>query len=342
MNKTRVLLKKIVPELIELLEKRYNILRSLFYMQPVGRRTLANHLNTGERNVRKEVAFLKEQGLIETTPMGMSITPAGANLLENLKDFMHSIKGLSEFEEILSEALELKRIIIVPGDCDSNHLVLKEMGRVAANYLKTIIKKDSIIAVTGGTTVAEVANSFTPMHPKNKIMVVPARGGMGESVEIQASTIAAVLAKRIGGTYRLLHVPDNLAQHTLETVMNEPSIKEVINNIKKTNILVYGIGRADEMARRRRLDQEQMKLLDERGAVAEAFGYYFAAGGEVVYTTVSVGLRFEDLGNIQNIIGVAGGRQKARAIMAVAKHTKNSVLITDEGAAAEMIGLINA
>ncbi|MDZ5001429.1 sugar-binding transcriptional regulator, partial [Clostridium perfringens] len=44
--------KKIVPELVEVLEKRYNILRTIYYNQPIGRRVLANQLDLGERIVR--------------------------------------------------------------------------------------------------------------------------------------------------------------------------------------------------------------------------------------------------------------------------------------------------
>ena len=40
--------KKIVPELVEVLEKRYSILRTIYYNQPIGRRVLANQLDLGE------------------------------------------------------------------------------------------------------------------------------------------------------------------------------------------------------------------------------------------------------------------------------------------------------
>lgn len=49
--------KKIVPELVETLEKRYNVLRTIYYNQPIGRRVLANELKIGERVVRNEVSF---------------------------------------------------------------------------------------------------------------------------------------------------------------------------------------------------------------------------------------------------------------------------------------------
>ena len=93
--------KKIVPELVEVLEKRYNVLRTIYYNQPIGRRILANQLNLGERIVRTEINFLKSQGLIEINTPGMTVTRVAKKLLDNLKDFIHEIKGLSDIEKII-------------------------------------------------------------------------------------------------------------------------------------------------------------------------------------------------------------------------------------------------
>ena len=56
--------RKIVPELVEVLEKRYNVLRTIYYNQPIGRRMLASELDLGERVVRNEIDLLKSQNLI--------------------------------------------------------------------------------------------------------------------------------------------------------------------------------------------------------------------------------------------------------------------------------------
>lgn len=45
--------------MIDLLKKRYEILKTIYYNQPVGRRALSQELNLGERIVRTEVEFLK-------------------------------------------------------------------------------------------------------------------------------------------------------------------------------------------------------------------------------------------------------------------------------------------
>ena len=51
---------------------------------------------------------------------------------------------------------------------------------------------------------------------------------MARNVEIQANNLVARLADRIGGNYELLHVPDNLSNAALETILNEKDIKNVI------------------------------------------------------------------------------------------------------------------
>ena len=55
---------KLIPQVIELMERRYSILRQISLSEPVGRRTLSNILDISERVVRSETEFLKEQGLI--------------------------------------------------------------------------------------------------------------------------------------------------------------------------------------------------------------------------------------------------------------------------------------
>lgn len=332
---------KIVPEMIELLQKRYNILRTIYYNQPVGRRMLASDMGVGERIVRTEVNFLKDQNLINVSTPGMYITAEGEELLEKLKDFIHELRGLSEIEFILEKRLGLKKVIIVPGDIEENKIISSELGRVASIYLKSILIEGSIIALTGGSTIKEVVDSFTKITTVQNVLIVPARGGMGRNVEVQANTLVANLANKIGANYKLLHVPDNLSNNALSTILNEKDIREVIDTIHSSDILIYGIGRAEEMGRRRGLTSEEIDNLIEQGAVGEAFGCYFNRKGEFLYSTPTIGVGREDIKKIKNLIAVAGGRNKAEAIIAI-EINSNGTLITDEGAAREILKITHS
>lgn len=71
------------------------------------------------------------------------------------------------------------------------------------------------------------------LYSQSNIVVVPARGGLGREVEKQANTIASILAKKLGGTYKMLHVPDNLGKEAVKSLIKEPDIKDVVETLKK-------------------------------------------------------------------------------------------------------------
>ncbi|WP_315117458.1 sugar-binding transcriptional regulator [uncultured Clostridium sp.] len=332
---------KIIPEMIEVMEKRYNILRNIYYNQPIGRRMLARNLDVSERIVRTEINFLKEQNFIEITLPGMIITPYGEEIIDKLKNYIHQIKGLNDLEEIVKEKLGLKNVIIVPGDLDEDLNVMKELGKASANYLKSILTDENVIAITGGTTVKEVVENMPKLSNLNNVIIVPARGGMGRDLETQANTLVSNLANKFNCNYKLLHVPDNLSSEAVDAMVKEKSVKDILDIIYSADILIYGIGRADEMAKRRGVPNEEIEILKFKGAVGEAFGYYFDREGNVVYSTPTMGIKNQHIGNVEHIIAVAGGGSKGEAIISTELNNKNGVLVTDEGAAKEILKIFN-
>ena len=76
-------------------------------------------------------------------------------------------------------------------------------------------------------------------------------------------------------------------------------------------------------------------------AVAEALGYYFDAMGNCVYSASSVGVDLTRLSPSCQMVAVAAGRRKGQAMLAVLKRYRHAMLITDEGAAREILRLIN-
>lgn len=334
-------LRRIVPEIVEMVERRYTILRNIYFTQPVGRRALAVRLGLPERTVRKEVELLKEQGLVMSDAAGMKTTAAAEEILTELKEYVKELRGLTSLERRLMERLGLEKVIVVPGNSDTDETVKKEMAKATAKYLTNVLKDGNILAVTGGTTLAEVARSFPSVQQRFNITVVPARGGLGEEVEMQANTVAATIAQHLGANYRLLHVPEGVSKEVMDSLASEPKIHELLELIKQADVVLHGIGTAEEMAKRRGLDAETMELLKRRGAVGEAFGYYFDRQGNIVYYTHSLGMGLENLAHVNCVIAVGGGTSKAEAALAVMSGGYQKVCITDEGAASEMLRLLN-
>ncbi|MDI3481194.1 MAG: central glycolytic s regulator [Tepidanaerobacteraceae bacterium] len=333
------LLKKIAPEIVRQVENRYTILQNIYFNQPIGRRALAGILSWPERPLRSEIKKLEEQGLLEIEQKGMKVTSEGEVVINRLEDFIFCLRGLNPIARSLEKKFGCTRVIIVPGDSDRDELIKKQLGREAARNLLSFLKNGDIVAVTGGTTMAQVPKGMPPVSGFSDVVVVPGRGGLGERVELQSNSIAAELAQKLGAQYRLLYVPDNLGSEAMESVVNEPGIKEVIATIRQASILLHGIGGAEEMARRRGLAKHEIEEILNKGAVAEAFGFYFNRDGRIVHTTTSVGLSIRDLKNMRTVIAIAGGASKAPAIQAFLRYHRPTVLITDEGAAKRLLDI---
>ncbi|WP_139492687.1 sugar-binding transcriptional regulator [Brevibacillus dissolubilis] len=331
---------KLLPDLIDVLRKRYMLLQSISHLQPIGRRALAQALQTTERILRAEVDLLKESGLIHVSPIGMSTTEEGARILEEMESIAGELFGLTDLARQLEQALHIQEVIVVPGDADEADWVKQELGAVGARLLRQHVQDNDVIAVTGGSTVASVADHLTPSPLFRTVQFVPARGGLGEKVELQANTLASSMAARTGGTYRLLHVPDRLSPDAFQSLIAEPQIAEVLSIVSRARIVVHGIGDALTMAARRKYSEGELAQLNEDGAVSEAFGYYFDAQGEIVHRMPTIGLQLDDVKKADVVFSIAGGTSKAKAIISFAKQTCQNVLITDEGAARAILSEI--
>lgn len=329
--------KRLVPDLLDIMQQRYSILHSVDLFQPIGRRGLAENTNLTERNVRGEVDFLQGQDLIQVTGKGMYITKEGKLILEQLAGFMSEIMGLSVLEKQIKDKLQVENVIIVPGNSDNYEWIKQEMGKACVSFLKKIVQPSSTIAVTGGTTMAALADVMTLLNKENNYLFVPARGGIGEKVENQANTIAAEMARKTNGDYRLLYVPDPLSESAYQTIINEPSINETLQQIKGADVVLHGIGDALTMAERRKTKEEVTAKLKSNKASSEAFGYYFDKDGNVVHKVRTVGIQLEDLASIDYVITIAGGKSKGQAIASYFQQGRSDLLITDEAAAEEIL-----
>ncbi|EGC70125.1 transcriptional regulator, SorC family [Enterococcus casseliflavus ATCC 12755] len=68
------LIEAITPDILAVLQERYRILRNIYWMQPVGRRTLSESLSMTERVLRTETDILKKLKLIDSSKSGMQLT----------------------------------------------------------------------------------------------------------------------------------------------------------------------------------------------------------------------------------------------------------------------------
>lgn len=306
----------------------------------IGRRSLSETMGITERVLRTETDVLKQLNLIEPSKSGMTLTERGLEVYQGLELVMNQLLGMHQIEKEMTQYFGIQRCIVVAGDSDIQKKVLSDFGDVLTNTLNLLLPNgENTIAVMGGTTMAMVAENMGSLETeKRHNLFVPARGGIGEAVSVQANSISAVMANKTGGNYRALYVPEQLSRETYNSLLQEPSIQEVLTLISHANCVVHSIGRALHMAARRKMSDDEMVMLKQKNAVAESFGYFFDEEGKVVYKIPRIGLQLKNLQEIPYVVAIAGGKTKAKAIRAYMKNApKQTWLITDEAAANEIL-----
>ena len=336
------LMQTLAPDLAQEMSLRALVLERVGAMAPVGRRQLAARLSLTEREIRSAANTLKEGGFISFDASGMTLTVRGQDVLPSVKEFTRALRGLTELESQLAAALNVGRVCIVSGDADADESVQGEVGRAAAQRVRSLLHNGSTMAVTGGSTIAAVARAMSA-GTAMRVMVVPARGGLGRAdVTTQANTLAAEIAGRLGGSHRLIHLPDHMDEAAKQEMLRLPDVREVMELIQRADVILHGIGCAQDNIRETKLSAAQTRKLLEDGAVGEAFGSYFDREGKCLLESSSIGVDLARLSPSSRMIAVACGRQKAEAIIAVLRHDRHELLVTDEGAAREMLRLLQS
>lgn len=329
----------VLPEMPELLSVRCSILNAIRQEGPVGRRSLVGREGLSEREVRAVCDLLRKQGLITAETSGMKVTPEGERVLDALQPVIRQWTGLEELGTELCRKLGIQRVMVVPGG-DDDDLTKRRMARAACGHMAGVLHEGAIVAVTGGSTVAAVADEAAAAGLPERLRFIAARGGTGGDVKSQANMIAAMLAAATAGDWTPLHLPETLAETSIGPLMEEPSVKEALALYDRTHCIVHGIGDALKLARRRGADEGTLEKLAAEGAAAEAFGYYLGRDGSVIHRLRTIGLSRSQIDRIPHPLAVAGGIEKAAPILAYMKQApERTVLVTDEAAAREMLRL---
>ena len=334
---------RLVPEMFMKFNNRYELLVTIKVNQPVGRKTLLNFINMTERQLRTECEVLSKLGLIIKKTTGMSITEKGEELLSEIKDSLVN-DAFAEEKKLLRKHFSVKEVHIIAGDFINNEGTREEMTELLLDKVNEKITKECVIGVSGGSTMYYVTSKTDETFGYGKdVTITPIRGGLSVvNTEYQANNIASKMARNSGNNYQLLHAPDNLGQKALDELKKEPVVKNALDVISKTSIIIHSIGNAFEMAYRRKSSKEILKVLEEKKAVCESFGSYFDESGSEVFKTSTIGMSFKDVNGIDNVFTIVGGEAKADAVYSYLNtNPANATLIIDEAICKKIIKKVN-
>lgn len=332
------LLTNLAPELMDGIVARAMALERISVLQPVGRRALAQRMRMPEREARVLTDALRAGGWIEVSAAGHGSDRQGLRYAGQHSGNRARAAGAVVDGGGALTASEGGERAHRAGDADQSPDVLGEVGRVAGTRLRKLLSDGMILAVNGGTTVQQVAEHIPRGTPMN-ITVLPARGGLGQSAETQASTLAETIASKLGGHTGRCIAGFAFAGRAARAVQDGRNPRAAGSDSEGGRASVRHC-RADDMAVNRLMPHARIEELVAEGATAEVLGYCFDAQGRLLASASGLGLPVDAIERIPTVFAVAAGARKAEAILAATRHHRHDYLVTDEGAAARIITLL--
>lgn len=251
----------------------------------------------------------------------------------------------SSLEEKIERAFKLKEAVVVSDEgIDSVEAIKKKVAKAAALLLQRRIREKDIVAVSWGTTLAEVAKALNPSFHLS-VEIVPLVGGVdNKGRDIHANEMARRMSEAFGGEYYVLNAPvivnDLVAKKALE---KEESIKAVIGKAKSANMAVVGIGIPkpnSTMVKRGYFSAKEFAELLKKGAVGDICTNFYDIQGNICEVSLDnkrIGLRLKELELIPNVIGVASDKEKQEAILGALRGGYINMLVTNKRVAEYLI-----
>jgi DNA-binding transcriptional regulator LsrR (DeoR family) len=251
-----------------------------------------------------------------------------------------------KLEQTLKETFGLKEALVLQAP-QQQRALLSELGQLAARYLESILKPNSTLAICLGQTTYEVVNAIRPNY-QTHLSVVQAIGSMpGALHRHDSSALVRQFAEKVGGEALYLSSPpiaDSPA--SAQVIRHQPDIKRTLETAKNAQVALIGIGNLNPQSsifiRSNVLSENELHSLIKEGAVGDIAWHIFDGQGKLhpgSFNERIIGLSLEDLKRIPLTIAVAGGKDKAQAMLGALNSQVLDVLCTDDQATLEILRL---
>lgn len=240
----------------------------------------------------------------------------------------------------LRDTFGLADAIVVPRDDEAPKPTGRVNERVAAAlaaYVRRYLHPGAVVGVGWGDTVAR-ALSMLAAESLDGVTLASAAGS------IQAISQSLAGDPKVAHHLRVVPAPLLVSSpEAADLLRAEASVREVLDLASSASVTLTGIGSAgpDASAVRSQLvTPAEVTSFAAMGAVGDMLGEWFDANGRIVSAATSsrrIGLGLDRLREMPNVVGVAGGRHKAEAVLGAIRGGFLKVLVTDENTAEELL-----
>jgi len=283
--------------------------------------------------------------------LGVSRSLIALHLKKAREQNIVRIEIIDPQDECEDLALALKdktgvRKVTVVRSSTSPALTRRALGGAVARYLESRLQDGDLIGFGWGRTIMEVVDLLAPSRPR-KIQVVPLLGESSYTGSYtQMNQIVLQVAKAFGGQPYFLLAPMLVGSRELrDALLSDEVARDVAERWERLNIACVGIGSLPPTPGQiLYIGEENVRCFLEDGAVGDICARYFNIRGEMLFSPLNerlVGISPESLRKARTLIAVAGGVEKARAVIGALCATLVTDLFIDEELGKELLAEIN-
>lgn len=226
-----------------------------------------------------------------------------------------------------------------------NNLMAKELEKLLTRGLLN----NDFLGISWGSTIKGVIDCMS-VNKNINVNVLPIVGGVGQVGKFSQTTdsSAKTLADKLGGINFMIHYPAVLDGEGLkEMICNEKNVKYIFNKCKECKYAIVGISdinKESSLVRSGAFSKSEFALLGSLGAIGDCNLIFFNEKGQLIESDIDNRLLKYDLRLFKkdcNVIGLAYGSRKARAIYAAIIGKLINILITDLNTAEILFDLLN-
>ena len=298
-----------------------------YYENELTQKEISQRLNLSRPKVSRLLTQAREMGLVK-----ISVVPQPG---------FHT-----QLESQLEEQFGLDEAVVVEiSETASQAAVSREIGMAASEYFERVVAQKSTVGISWGTTLRAMVDALSVQSLPN-VHVVQLLGGLGApESDAHVTYILRRLVHQTGSRLSMLNMPGIVDSTEIKDVLLEDShVQEVFDLFSKIEIAFVGIGAptSDSVVMRDGtiIRQPQLKSLMEKGAVGDVCLRFFDQNGRAVESDVDervVGISFQEIQKIKQVVGLAGGPQKIAAIKGAMRAKLVNILITDHMTAAKLL-----
>ncbi|MBV7298018.1 sugar-binding transcriptional regulator [Enterovibrio paralichthyis] len=302
----------------------------LYYQQNTTQEEISKKFGISRAKVSRLLRRAREEGIVEIT---VKFHP------------VHS----AQLEQRLMERFNLKRALIALDQPSAQEQRI-QVATLVSSFLDGNLQDGMVVAVGQGQNVAAVADHPGIVSHRNARFVCAIGGTHRSGDIINADHICRRLAKKFGGSSETLYAPAYVDTPQIRDVfLSHPNINETLNQARKAEFALVGIGDMDENSHMVKLGcfsaREFVEARVNDGIVGDIGGFdFFKLDGSRANTLMRdrvVGLEMTDLTRIPNVIAMASESRKALSILGALKTGTIDVLATSASCAMALLNMVD-